>query len=117
MIFVIIFLLLSFLVISCNDGPQKPDVSNINVELTLRRFDQEFFKTDTLNLTSSLTILEKKYPFFYVDFIEKMLSKRSDMDKSQIREVMEGIKSKVQEDMSNSNYKPANTIFSRVNYK
>ena len=61
--------------------------------------------------------LYKAFPDVNVDFIEKMLSKRSDMDKSQIREVMEGIKSKVQEDMSNSNYKPANTIFSRVNYK
>ena len=72
------FLILSFLVISCNDGPQKPDVSNINVELTLRRFDQEFFNTDTLNLASSLTILEKKYPFFYADFIEKIVGLNKD---------------------------------------
>jgi hypothetical protein len=69
------FLALIFLIgVSCNDGPKTPDVSNVKINLTVRRFDQDFFKTDTLNLSYSLKALEKKYPYFYTDFIEKIVA-------------------------------------------
>lgn len=61
--------------------------------------------------------LYKSFPDVNIDFIEKMLSKRSDMDKTQVKEIMEGIRSKVEEDISSSYYKETSTIFSRVNYK
>jgi hypothetical protein len=71
--YIFFLLVISFFVLNCNQGPKKPDVSNIKVDLTLRRFDQDFFKIDTLNLTSSLIKLEKQYPIFYADFIEKIV--------------------------------------------
>jgi len=68
------FWILIFLIgVSCNDGPKTPDVSNVKINLTVRRFDQDFFKTDTFNLSYSLKALEKKYPNFYADFIEKIV--------------------------------------------
>lgn len=60
--------------------------------------------------------LYKAFPDVNIDFIEKILSKRSDMDKAQVKEIMEGIRSKVEEDMSSSYYKETSTVFSRVNY-
>ena len=61
--------------------------------------------------------LYKSFPDVNIDFIEKLLGKRSDMEKSQIKEIMEGIKSKVQEDTNHPKYKEVQTIFSKVNYK
>jgi hypothetical protein len=71
--YIFFLLVISFFGLNCNQGPKKPDVSNIKVDFTLRRFDQDFFKIDTLNLTSSLSKLEKQYPIFYTDFIEKIV--------------------------------------------
>lgn len=41
---------------------QAPDVTNINVEVKLRRFEQDFFALDTNNLEEAIMALENKYP-------------------------------------------------------
>ncbi len=59
--------------ISCNTGNQKPDVSNIHVELKFRRFEKDFFAIDTNNLTVSIQQLDSAYPHFTSDFINKLM--------------------------------------------
>ena len=70
-VFVIFLLFTIFL--SCNKGPKKPDISNIKVDLAVRRFEKDFFGADTMNLDASIQKLEKSYPFFFNDYIEKII--------------------------------------------
>jgi len=66
-------LLLTIFFISCNKGPKKPDISKIEVDLTVRRFEKDFFGADTMNLDASLQKLEKSYPFFFTDYVERII--------------------------------------------
>jgi hypothetical protein len=58
---------------SCKSNKNIPDVSGIQVNLETRRFEQDFFALDTVNIAPSITNLLKKYPKFTPDFIEKIL--------------------------------------------
>ena len=49
---------------SCNEGAGAPDVSGIRAEVTVHRFDRDFFSLDSLRLQPSLQALEGKYPAF-----------------------------------------------------
>jgi hypothetical protein len=68
-----VILLLFAIFISCNTGPKKPDISNIKVDLDVRRFEKDFFGADTMNLDASLEKIEKSYPFFFNDYVEKII--------------------------------------------
>ena len=57
------FLLVVFF-FSCNHEKDVPDVSNIKTDVTIQRFDKDFFSVDTADLQTSLQALEKKYPAF-----------------------------------------------------
>ena len=61
------------LFISCGDGKNKPDISGIDVAITLKRFEQDFFKIDTTDLVPGLTDLQHKYPQFYPVFMQDIL--------------------------------------------
>ncbi|MEP6926974.1 MAG: hypothetical protein ABI834_05020 [Ginsengibacter sp.] len=63
---------------SCKSNKNIPDVSGIQVNLETRRFEQDFFMIDTMNIAPSITSLLKKYPKFTPDFIENILG--LDMD-------------------------------------
>jgi hypothetical protein len=63
---------------SCKSNKNIPDVSNIKVNLETKRFEQDFFSIDTLNIASSFNNLLKKYPGFTPDFVENILG--LDMD-------------------------------------
>ncbi|HET7896669.1 MAG TPA: hypothetical protein VFL47_03350, partial [Flavisolibacter sp.] len=52
------------LLFSCRSQDAAPDVSNIQTNVTIQRFDKDFFSMDTLHLQSSLQALERKYPAF-----------------------------------------------------
>lgn len=54
------FLLLFF---SCKSN-NAPDVSAIKMDVTVQRFDKDFFALDTASLQASLQGIEKKYPDF-----------------------------------------------------
>lgn len=59
---------------ACGEEQQKaPDVSGIKVELSLQRFDRDFFSMDTTNMTASLQRLQQQYPEFFNDFIYNIL--------------------------------------------
>lgn len=50
-----------------------PDVSHIPVEFSIKRFERDFFRTDTLNLSQSLDQLNDQYPYFFPHYIGKVL--------------------------------------------
>ncbi|HVF96715.1 MAG TPA: hypothetical protein VM871_05320 [Flavisolibacter sp.] len=58
-----IFLLSAVFALSCNHN-NAPDVSAINMDVTVQRFDRDFFALDTARLQTSLQGLDKKYPDF-----------------------------------------------------
>lgn len=59
-----ISLFLFAVLFSCNNKKGAPDVSAIKTDITIQRFDQDFFSLDTTKLQASLLQLEKKYPAF-----------------------------------------------------
>ncbi|HTM91162.1 MAG TPA: hypothetical protein VL095_02000, partial [Flavisolibacter sp.] len=64
--------LLILLLISCNNSNNKPNVSDIKVDVNILRFDKDFFSMDTNRLDQSLNELNRKYPSFlplYSEFL------------------------------------------------
>ncbi|HZH65553.1 MAG TPA: hypothetical protein VEY10_11740 [Flavisolibacter sp.] len=59
-----ISLAIVLLLFSCNNKNEAPDVSRIKTDVTIHRFDKDFFSIDTLQLQASLTKLEGAYPAF-----------------------------------------------------
>jgi len=49
---------------SCRQNENIPDVSDIPVEVNIRRFEQDLFSLDTNNLAAGLEQIEAKYPAF-----------------------------------------------------
>lgn len=47
---------------SSDDSRRRPDVSGIKAEITIKRFEQDFFALDTNNLESGMQRLAQKYP-------------------------------------------------------
>lgn len=59
---------------SCGpDLPEVPDVSGINVDIEVRRFDRDLIQLDTSAIDSSLAQLEAQYPNFAPLFFKAML--------------------------------------------
>ena len=58
---------------SCSNDSNRPDVSNIKVEVPIERFDKSLFGLDTNNLSNGLHELMKNHPDFYVDFMQQIL--------------------------------------------
>lgn len=52
------------LTFSCNRD-KAPDISSINVDIKIRRFDQEIFNIDLSSVKQEITELSKSYPHFF----------------------------------------------------
>ncbi|HTL09112.1 MAG TPA: hypothetical protein VL307_12665 [Chitinophagaceae bacterium] len=50
-----------------------PDVSAIKVDVSIGRFDKDFFAADTNKVEQSLTAVQNKYPYFFTDFIQNIV--------------------------------------------
>lgn len=76
------FCLLTALLPGCNndeaEGPPPPDVSHIQADVKLKRFDQDLFKLDTLQPEAGLAALEAQYPEFSDIFMRFVLNIRTD---------------------------------------
>lgn len=59
--------------VSCSNGKNRPDVSNINVDLTVERFEPAFFAVDTTRLATGLAGLRNAYPHFFPTFMQHIL--------------------------------------------
>lgn len=55
-------LLFTALLLSCNDEPKAPDISHIRYDAVLKRFDRDLFSVDTLQLEQEMTKLGERYP-------------------------------------------------------
>lgn len=62
----------TFLLVSCG-GNHAPDVSHIKIDLTVERFERDFFALDTLHLQESLAALQNQYPKFLPDYFRNIL--------------------------------------------
>lgn len=58
---------------SCSNNKNKPDVSAIKVDVNIERFEQDFFKIDTLHLQTGLNTLQQKYPQFFPVYMQHIL--------------------------------------------
>jgi len=67
-----LFFLTVLLFSACNRH-KKVDVSNINVNITIERFDKDFDQLRTKPMAPQVKLLQKKYGVFYKDFVEQIL--------------------------------------------
>jgi len=68
-LFLVIFLI-TIVLFSCRKGKNIPDVSDVNIELNIRHFEQDFFSIDTNNVTVELDALAEKYLDFFPIFMQ-----------------------------------------------
>ncbi len=68
-----LFVFATFFFIACNQSNKSPDISTIKIDLKVERFENDFFKLDTLNLNQSINSLKLKYPVFSKDFFYNIL--------------------------------------------
>ena len=63
---------------SCGDSDSRyiPDVSKVSGEVSVERFERDFFAMDSTNMTASMQLLEKKHPHFAPLFINDILGGR-----------------------------------------
>lgn len=59
---------------------QKPDVSKINVNIGIMRFEKDLFACDTVNYHACFEALQQKYPFFYAFYVNNILAIRQPGD-------------------------------------
>lgn len=76
-----LFFFTAVLLSGCRDE-KAVDVSHIDVDIHIERFDQDINALHSQNIAIRLPVLEKKYSPFYNDFIEAMLSAGSTSDTS-----------------------------------
>ncbi|MFZ9387856.1 MAG: hypothetical protein ACO25B_08230 [Chitinophagaceae bacterium] len=65
--------LLALILLACNNKKGIPDVSGIRVEIPINRFDRDFFRLDTNQLSEGLQELANQQPGFYGDFMHEVL--------------------------------------------
>ncbi|HEX8376546.1 MAG TPA: gliding motility lipoprotein GldB [Pedobacter sp.] len=68
-----LFFLIGICLFSCLNK-KDVDVSAIDLEIKIERFDQEMSSLTPQNFQNQLPALQKKYGFFYQDYMEGMLS-------------------------------------------
>ncbi|MBA2249462.1 MAG: hypothetical protein H0W12_04645 [Chitinophagaceae bacterium] len=68
---IVFFICCTFL--SCKNYKSIPDVSGIKIDLTVQRFEQDFFSLDTGNVLHEMDRLRNIYPVFINDFTNQIL--------------------------------------------
>lgn len=87
---------------SCKSDSKTPDVSRINVDLKLERFDRDFFSIDTNNVLAGLNQLNAKYPVATPVFLQYVLG----LDSSN---TLDGVKNFIR--LSDKLFDTINTVF------
>ena len=59
---------------ACTNNKKIPNTSAIKIDITVNRFETDFFALDTLNIDNSMQQLYTKYPAFYVDYFQNILA-------------------------------------------
>ena len=70
-----IFFPLAFclIVLGCDNKKPAPDVSDIKVDIQLKRFDKDLFSIDTNNIEPSLNKLQEEYGTFLNDYLYNIM--------------------------------------------
>jgi len=71
-LFIVFFV--AILLTACSNDDNTPDVSNIQVDVTVERFDKDVFLMDTTNIDKSLSDLYAKHPSIYMIFMQNILA-------------------------------------------
>ena len=80
---------------SCGSGSDKiPDVSNIQLDVKIQRFDQDMMAIDTANVAAGVAQLKSKYPMF-MEIFPQIIGDPSQRDASAETQVGEFIKHKM----------------------
>ena len=66
-------ILLPAILFSCNNGEKIPDVSNVKVQLSTQRFEQDLFRLDSNNFNNGLQQLIHKFPSFGPNYLYTIL--------------------------------------------
>ena len=70
---VVLTIFLGICLISCSNSKKRPDLTAIQVNTSLLRFEQDLFQIDTNNIATDIQHLQQKYPSFYPDFMGNIL--------------------------------------------
>ncbi|MDR2836156.1 MAG: hypothetical protein LBV69_08200 [Bacteroidales bacterium] len=73
-VYLIIIFLFSIISIGCNNNKLKKNVSNINVNITIERFDLELNTIKNGNEIEKIVNLQEKYNNFFEIYIEKIIN-------------------------------------------
>jgi hypothetical protein len=105
---VILFILAISLFIACNNKSDKntPDVSGVEVNLAVERFDKDFFAIDTNNIVLQLKQLQGKYQDLISIFLQNILGVDSAGMETGVREFIR---------MSNPIQDTVNDVFKNTN--
>jgi hypothetical protein len=72
----LITLVISFTLLSCGSNPLDIDVSDVEIDLKVKRFDQDLFKNTTDLTPEQFKSLNDKYPDFFQDFTTNFYCRR-----------------------------------------
>uniref|UniRef100_UPI0037BF2C73 gliding motility lipoprotein GldB n=1 Tax=Daejeonella sp. TaxID=2805397 RepID=UPI0037BF2C73 len=67
-----LFFLICLMILSCNNK-KTPDISKINLNTKIERFDKDFGGLNSNNISEKAPVLRKKYTWFYDDYMEKII--------------------------------------------
>lgn len=107
--FTLLLSTLLFVITSCNNK-KVPDVSHIKINLHIERFEQDFFKADTNNLSKYFDSLNAKYGSFFTDYLQGILGLNR-----QPELILQDAKLFLTDSVYNEIYKDASKKFSSVN--
>lgn len=78
------FLLFAGFIAGCGNGAKDPDVSNIKVDVNVKRFEKPFFAIDTNNVLQGLKSVQQQFPTFTNDFVANILGAGQFSDTNQL---------------------------------
>ena len=68
------------LIISCNTERKGPDVSGIKADISIQRFDRDFFSIDTISPGESIPSIKQKYPTLLPIFLNNIIGVTNESD-------------------------------------
>ena len=82
--YLFLLVIVSLFIYACSDDKVKniPDVSHINPDVNIQRFEQDLFSLDSTNIEQGLASLIEKYPDFSTVFYENIIKDIEAPDKT-----------------------------------
>lgn len=97
----IVWIIVLFLSCKGLQTNKKPDISSIELDLSIDQFEKDLFEIDTNNLALSIEQLSKKYPDFYPFFRDVLM----EWNTTKENDSLPGLESKIQSFITNKDIK------------